>query len=343
METFSVADIYARMQRLRDQQRLIQLGASTPTNTDYLRDFAIAYQLQGMIGLQLLQRIDEPSPNGRYYKFGRENFRLYPTEKSASGLPNMVEFLDSYGSFACKAQGLMTAIPLSDIKEFGFIGLEMARTQALIDMMDLSLEYAIATLLTTYGNYNSGMYTTPTNKWHNSGGDPLGDFETMYSALRQQINRPREQITVALGAEPARDLALHDAIKEAAGFKYKSGEGVNVSLTADQLRAALRCKRVLIGDAAYITTKEGQTETMGDVWGDFVVGAYVPDGAPEKFSPAAGYTFSSMWNEPDVEDNSRGHTNTRDVHVLRDWDPRFTAVDSAGKAIAAYLMISPAS
>jgi len=339
----AIQNMRDRLYELRRRRQLIQLGATTPASTDYLRDFAVAYQMSGLIGLQLLPRIDEPNPAGRFYKFGREAFRLYKTLKPSTGMPNKVEFLDSYGSFSCKDQGLWTAIPFRDLREFGFVGVETARAQALMDMMDLSLEVEIAALLTTYTNYNADMYATVSTKWANNQGDPIADFEAMFEALRKKINKARGEITVAVGAEPAKWLAIHDAIKEAGGFKYKPGEGVNVSLTAEQIRQALRCKAVLIGDASYITSKEGQTETTGDVWGDFVVGAYVPTGAPEKFAPAAGYTFSSVWNEPEIEDNTTGKTGTRDVYIYRDWDPKFCAVDSSSLAIAAYLMIDPAS
>ena len=69
-------------------------------------------------------------------------------------------------------------------------------------------------------------------------------------------------------------------------FKYtKSGV-----ITEEMMAALFGVSRVLVGNARYKTSNEGQSDALDYVWGKNSVLLYTP-GAPSRFTPAATYTF----------------------------------------------------
>jgi len=106
--------------------------------------------------------------------------------------------------------------------------------------------------------------------------------------------------------------------------------------TPELLSALFGIQKWVVPGAGYNTaTNYGAAETLGYLWGDDVVLAWVPD-RPGLKIPAYGYEF--RWG-PQFVDRWREEKRASDViRVRRRYDIKHTALDGSGKQVAGYLI-----
>ena len=128
------------------------------------------------------------------------------------------------------------------------------------EIIKLSRENRIATLVQAHANYPSGSKGTPTNKWSNTAtSDPLVDIETAREAIRSKVGAYPTHI--AFGPTAWKSFREHPDVVER--FKYTSAAQVGVAEVERLLGLT-----VLIGGAIKL---DDSTGNFVDVWGDNVV------------------------------------------------------------------------
>jgi hypothetical protein len=80
---------------------------------------------------------------------------------------------------------------------------------------------------------------------------------------------------------------VHPKILNALGFVYNQIGGIS----QEQLAVALGVDKVLVGTAMYETAKEGQTSSLGAVWGKNIIFGVVPEKA-EPYQVSLGYRMA---------------------------------------------------
>src|SRR5258708_4013150 len=99
--------------------------------------------------------------------------------------------------------------------------------------------------------------------------------------------------TVIMSDYGAQIVRFHPQLLEALRYRPdRVGE-----LSDAEIASALKVKKIYIGSAMYETAKEGQTSSLGSVWGKHIVFAYIPD-APGKYQQSLGYRLGRRNMQP---------------------------------------------
>ena len=271
-----------------------------------LSTVAQGYKNAELIGSALFPYVPVGQRGGKIITFGKEDFMLYATGRSPGAATKRVQFGYSGSSYALESHSLEGLVPQELMQEAEAVpGINLATTaiakvQAIIA---LRLEKAQADLATNAANYAASNKTTlaGTSRWSDlttGVSDPVNDIEVAKDAVRQQIGR--EPDTVTLGASVLVKLRQHPKIIDR--IKY-TGRDVP---TLELLASLFGVQRVLVGKAVTAT----DAGVFSDVWGKSVVVAYTAMGTlADQGQPTYGYTYRlggyPMVEQPYLDRNTK--------------------------------------
>lgn len=271
-----------------------------------LSTVAQGYKNAELIGSALFPYVPVGQRGGKIVTFGKEDFMLYATGRSPGAATKRVQFGYSGSSYALESHSLEGLVPQELMQEAEAVpGINLATTaiakvQAIIA---LRLEKAQADLATNAANYAASNKTSlsGTSRWSDltSGvSDPIADIEVAKDAVRQQIGR--EPDTVTLGASVLVKLRQHPKVIDR--IKY-TGRDVP---TLELLASLFGVQRVLVGKAVTAT----DAGVFSDVWGKSVVVAYTAMGTlADQGQPTYGYTYRlggyPMVEQPYLDRNTK--------------------------------------
>ena len=209
-------------------------------------------------------------------------------------------------------------------------------TEFLTDRLLLDLEKEVATKCTTAGNYPAALTATPDVLWDTfATSDPINDIIVGCNAIRAQIGVWPTRMVV--GASAWIKLAQHPDIVEL--VKYNKTGLPDTSVVASTYFNQFGLREIKVAGAINITSVEGETEVVADVWGKHVVLAYV-DPADGLKRPSFGRTFVSggeLGVGVEVEREPRVK-RAQVVNVVKRWNPQFIMQDSSNGTIAGYFL-----
>ena len=264
---------------------------SDPTRTQIhvdtpLSEISIAYKPQGFIADRVFPEIPVDKQSDKYYIWTKGFWMRNSVERRTPGDTYPEGRLQlSNTSYYCYLYHLAYPIPDEDRAnadpgvELELTGAEWLKTQF---MLNREIKMAADMFVTSvWGTtVTGGSSFTQWGDYDDS--DPVADINTgMQTVQKATGQRPN---TLVLGKEVFDTLAEHPNLLEK--FKYTS-PGI---LTEEQVRQALRVEKMVVGEAAYETTKEGGAGTTSYIWGKNALLCYVPP-KPGQRTPAAGYTF----------------------------------------------------
>lgn len=262
-----------------------------------LSEVARGYQQNNRVGMRLFPRVPVMQRGGRIITFGKEAFMQYANMKRAPGQnTRRITFGHAGAPYALEDFSLEGQVPTETQQEAAAVpGIDMAsRTvNGTQDIILNRLEIAQAGLATTAASYAASNKVTlsGTGQWSDlANSDPVANIETAKEAVRAQTGkRPNVVVMGPLVASKCRQTA---AIKDR--IKY-TGRDV---ATNELLASLFGVEEVLVGDA--VTADDAGT--FSDVWGKFVVVAYVPTASlAAQGTPSYGYTYQ-LQNMPQVEE-----------------------------------------
>jgi len=250
---------------------------------------AQGYRNPDFVGDNLFPPVPVDQRGGKIITFGREDFELYSTVRVPGAATKRVQFGYLGSPFALEDHSLEGVVPIEISQDAAAVpGINLGnqavrRTQNIIA---LRKEKAQADLATTAANYAASNKVTlaGTDQWSNYtdlvASNPSGDIETAKEAIRAKIGkRPN---TVVLGPLVWASLKYHPNMLDR--IKYTSRDSISLEMVANLWEV----KRVIVGDAVYMTQAGVQT----DIWGKFVVLAYTEIGSlADAGLPSYGYTY----------------------------------------------------
>lgn len=274
----------------------------------------------------------------KFFVFGREVFRTGQESSIwADGTDyNLASYSVSQETYSCVQHGLADTVTDAQLRNSD-IPLDPFNdaTEFLTDRLLLDLEKEVATKCTTAGNYPAALTATPSVLWDTfATSDPLNDIIVGCNAIRQQIGRWPTRMVI--GASAWIKLAQHPDVVEL--LKYNATGLPDATIVAQYFRQ-FGIQEIKVAGAINITSNEGATEVVADVWGKHVVIAYV-DPADGLKRPSFGRTFVSsgaLGVGIEVERESRVK-RAQVVHVVMRWSPQFIMQDSSNDTIAAYFL-----
>jgi len=258
----------------------------------YLTNLSIEYgnRPDSFIASQLFPIIDaQKKRTGTYRKWGKGRFREYEDIIPRMGQANQISIIpDDPGTFALVDRGLQEGVPDKDRTEFMSQGIDMQEIimRYLTDAVLVNRERRVAAYLTSASyltNYSALTGDDRWDKYTSVDSNPFEDIETMRASIHEANGT--EMNVVAMGRSVYRALKMHplviDRIKNT-----MAATGRNI--TPQLLAAAFDVPKVIVGDSQYITTKEGQTSTLGYIWGNNVIGAHI-NPAVTNFTQTLGF------------------------------------------------------
>lgn len=278
-----------------------------PNVVDYQVDqvltrMSVAYENGQLIGTLLMPRVEVQSRTGFFYKFDKTRFRLEDARRTGVSRANRINSgmtKTAYGPLT--EQSLETDIEY-DVRD-SYPSPHDARVDATDDVtavLDLTLEKEIADLVTNASIITQTVTLSGTDQWSDyANSDPFDDIQTGIDTVK--LNAGVTPNRLVLGYQVWSKLRHHPDL-----LGRLSVATIRV-LTAQLLADLIGVAEVLIGDAVYNTADEGQTASMGYVWGKHAVLAFIqPTPAIRKVS--LGYTlqvedarYVDRWDEPWVK------------------------------------------
>ena len=186
----------------------------------------------------------------------------------------------------------------------------------ILQAMMLEREVALATSLTSTSVLTNNTTLSGTSQYSDyANSDPRVNFETARDSVFSTTGS--EANAIFMSRKVANVLKGHPFFLDLA--KRNAGQNVsNINLTqfTELLKAFFELDYVYIGKSIKITSKEGQTETKGNVWGNDVVFFHrAPN--PSLFAPSFGYSFSLAGKDKTVR--VREHQNGKGEIVEVEW------------------------
>lgn len=295
-----------------------------------LTTIAQGFKNPELVGDALFPYVAVQQRGGRIITFGREDFRLYSTQRAPGANTKRVNFGYSGASFALEAHSLEGVVPVELQQEGQSAGINSAALAVgkVQRAIGLRLEKAQADLATTAANYGAGNKATlaGTSQWsdHTSGvSRPVNDIETAKEAVRSQTGRRPN--TVLMGAAVWSRLREHPHIVDR--VKYTGRD----SATPDLIAGLFGVDRIFVGDALF----ENAAGALADVWGKFVIVAYTELGSmADAGAPSFGYTYR-LNGYPIVEQPYEDRSAKCAVYPVSDEVAPVIAGASAGYLISA--------
>lgn len=172
----------------------------------------------------------------------------------------------------------------------------------LLNTMMLERDRGLAALMTSTAIITNNTTLTGTSQYNDvSGGSrPEVDIETARTSVFNKSGR--EANAILLSRKVFNTLKTHPFfLNQTRGLSYL-GEEVLIELIKDNFGF----EHVFVGKTLMITTNEGQTETIGNMWGNDIVVFYRPN-TPSLFEPSFGYTFKLQGK--DLRASNRRHVD----------------------------------
>jgi len=302
-----------------------------------LTNVAVGYPNTGLVGDNLVPRVNVQKQSNFYYVFGREAWGTHADLRGpgteANEIPGLAVSRQNYFAIEHALQIAVTDeerenadTPFAPDRD----GTELVTAKIL-----LGREVAIKNVVTTTANYATGMFTTlsGTAQWNDYvNSNPIADVRTAIRAINAQIFMDPNYAVIPY--QVMSTLEDHPDFIER--IKY-SERGI---LTPEIISTIFGLPRVTIPSVGINNAAFGAAVSLGYLWGRDVVIAWVPD-APRLRQPAFMYEFNWGYNgnTPMVTDRWRENKRKSDIiRVQRRYDLRLAAVDSTGKSIAGYLI-----
>lgn len=303
------------------QQSLAQARVVDPILSQHAR----GYRQQGLIAASLFPLAFVQSYGGKTIQFGKESFRLYNSKRAPGSGTKRVTFGFEGESYSITPSALEAPVPREVMRDASQVpGIQLASRA--VDIVQRSLllehEYNCAALATNAANYDSAhkVTLTTTDKWTGNTSDPTDDIETAKEAIRASIGVYPN--TVVLSASAFRACKTNTKILDRIRYTGRDSPSLEI------LAALWGVDKVVVGAGVVAT---GAADTFGDIWGHYVVVAYVsPNGGGDAGAnteePSYGYTYA-IEGMPMVEvpywDNN---TKSWIYGVSFDNTPRLTAM-----------------
>ena len=136
----------------------------------------------------------------------------------------------------------------------------------------------------------TGRVTTPGTKYGSSSSDPLADFKTAQNAVVDSVGM--QPNAVVMSQKVFNVLKYNAQLADVLGFKYNQAGSLSVLDIAN----ALNVEEVLIANAPYNTAKEGQSDSISQIWADSIL-FYVKPKAAAKYQISLGYSMKLAGSE----------------------------------------------
>ena len=231
---------------------------------------------------KILPPIKVTSKETQIATFTSDHMRL--VESINSGIDPAAEVNDgmSFVELDTKFRALKKTLTQKQMNEFPNAVKAVKYAYGLVtEAFQIEEDLALATAMITSSNYTVSNYDTPSTKFDVSGGDPVGFFNSARVIVDGNCGEDPNCIAVCWKLH----LTLADIARDSLG-----GNSSYRLPTNNELAAYYGFEEYHVLKAKYNTTVEGQTNTLGNIWGDDNFFMYYKPRSPQANEPSFGYT-----------------------------------------------------
>lgn len=259
-----------------------------------LTSVALAYRNADLIADQVCPRVRVGGETFKYLSYPQaEAYRVTDSTVGRASRPNEISVTATEVTGDVIDRALMGIVPQRDIEAaasaIGNYDPRAAMVEQLTNEIALGREVRTANLVFGAANYPTGNKETlvGTAQWSDPvNSDPVGNIlNAMDAANGFGYN------TLVLGRTTAARLRAHPKVSKALGGANSEGRVVGL----DEIAGLFGLSRIIVGRAVYNTAKEGQTVTLGSVWGKHAALIYTPQVITGRGEPAFCATF--QWGD----------------------------------------------
>jgi hypothetical protein len=259
-----------------------------------LTNASSAYIPEGYISELLLPFIGVKQTTGKLAKYGKQHLRIENSVKGGKGRYRQVEsIVRTTTSYEIEGHGLQGLVTEEDYRNVEApFDAERDEVMGISTMLWLEKEKVLADALA-----NTAVLTQNTtlagadqySDYNNS--TPIEDFAVARAAVRDGCGVAPNVAFMDWGVKNM--LKFHPQLLDALGFKQARPGG----LTDDELAKALDVQKVLIAQPKYNSAKEGQTDSLANIWGKHMWFAVCPDSA-QPYQVSLGYRLGYAGKQP---------------------------------------------
>jgi len=250
-----------------------------------LSRLSLAYQNADYIAEKIMPVIPSAEVTGKYYKYGKDKFRKVKSLRGIGAQSTEIgHSVELSGVYTCLDHALKELVP-DELKRQAKSPMnpEMDAAENVAERLLVEKEYDLATYMQSTSNLTNYTTLSGTTQWSDyANSDPIGDIETGIESVRSKTFRAAN--TLVLGQEVWNKLKHHPDLIDR--IKYSGLGKMSPAVLAD----FLDLDQVIIGAAGRETADEGQTSSIGYIWGKYAWLLYIPK-RPGIKQPAFGYHF----------------------------------------------------
>jgi len=251
--------------------------------------------------------------SGSYAKYGTENLRVYAdqTFRAPGTRANSIDYSVSQGSYVCREHALEKRVPDEFINNTDDpYDPKRDAVATLMDNIWVNQEDALATFMTSTSNLTQNTTLSGSDQWSDkTNSDPFGDIQTGVDTIRSATGMLPNSCVMSYTV--AQELKQHPDVREQ--VKYTNGGAFSDDAFKAFLRQFFNLENVYVGTAIKNTADEGQTDSLGNVWGDDFV-LFYKNARPTLMQSTFAYTF---YDEARTSETYREESHRSDVVRVR--------------------------
>jgi len=228
---------------------------------------------EGYVAEEVLPLVTSTQHTGKFAKYGSSHLRIEHSFQAGRGEYRRAEpIIRSSTSYSIESHGLSALVTESDYRNVELpYKAEEDEVLGLTTLIALEKEQAIADTLTSTTVMTLNTTLSGTSQWSDfANSDPLDDFSVARAAVRAACGLPPN--AAVMDWLVADKLAYSPQILDALGYTAnRAGQ-----LSPQELAKAMGVERLYIAKAVKNSAKEGQTDSLGAVWGKHCVLFYAP-------------------------------------------------------------------
>lgn len=251
------------------------------------------------------------SRSGNVIEFNKDSFRQYNTRRAPGANTKRIQVGYAGDPIALKQDALEGLVPNELRNEAGQVSIDMttAAVSSVMDVLMLGTEIERGKLATNASSYaaDNKAALTGADKWSDSTSKPKEHVDTGREQVRKRTGHKANIAVIS----PAAELALTHNNSVRDQFKYTSGD----SITREMLARYFQVDEVIVPEAVSLPEGAPENADFEDVWGDFVLLAYVPKSVRGIHVPSFGYTYK-LNGYPMVEESYDDRSAKSSVHPV---------------------------
>jgi hypothetical protein len=259
-----------------------------------LTNVSSAFVPTGYISEQLLPFVGVKQKTGKLAKYGKSHLRIEKSFVGGRGKYRRVESIArETTSYDIEGHGLEGLVTKDDYRNVELpYKAEEDEVMGISTMLWLEKEKSLADALANTSTLTQNTTLSGTSQLSDyTNSNPLSVFSTARAAVRAGCGIAPD--TAWMSWTVKNILKFHPSLMDYLGFKHNRPGG----LTDDELATALDVKKVLIADVSYNNSKEGQSDSLADVWGKHLWFGVIPAKAGV-YQTSLGYRMGFEGSSP---------------------------------------------